>query len=250
MIQKPIYEPKARAKEYGDYAVNIYRGCNHGCKYCFAPGVLRVNREAFANVAPRRDIVESVERQLAREQITGKLIHLCFTCDPYPHTIDTTPTREIIKAIKAAGNHVQILTKGGERAERDFDLLDGEDWFGVTYTGDLNGVGCRTPNEPNAAPNSERFMSLSNAHRLGIRTWISMEPVLDVSGIFLSIAHDDFIDKFKIGKLNHHTLVEYGLPPIDWATFGQECERLCRLHGRNYYLKDDLRAEMERMALQ
>lgn len=26
---KPIYEPKGKAKEYGDYALNIYTGCPH-----------------------------------------------------------------------------------------------------------------------------------------------------------------------------------------------------------------------------
>lgn len=37
---KPIYEPKGKAKEYGDYALNIYTGCPHRCYYCFAPSVL------------------------------------------------------------------------------------------------------------------------------------------------------------------------------------------------------------------
>lgn len=44
---KPIYEPKGKAKEYGDYAINIYTGCPHRCYYCFAPSVLRRDREAF-----------------------------------------------------------------------------------------------------------------------------------------------------------------------------------------------------------
>ena len=30
---KPIYEPKGKAKEYGDYALNIYTGCPHSCYY-------------------------------------------------------------------------------------------------------------------------------------------------------------------------------------------------------------------------
>ena len=37
---KPIYEPKGKAKEYGDLAINIYTGCPHNCFYCFAPNVL------------------------------------------------------------------------------------------------------------------------------------------------------------------------------------------------------------------
>jgi len=231
---KPIYEPKGRAKEYGDLAINIYTGCNHGCTYCYAPLVLKKSREEFhANVAPRKGIVEVVKKQLEKEQITGKLIHLCFTCDPYPAGIDTTPTREVIKAIKAAGNNVQILTKGGKRAERDFDLLDGGDWFGVTVTGKTG-----HENEPNAAPFDERLETLEIAKNHGINTWVSCEPVYVAGQIYLVICGNRRIDLFKIGKLN------YAKSDIDWGEFGRECERLCIEYRRNYYIKEDLRKEM------
>jgi len=238
MISKPIYIPAGRAKEYGDYAINIYTGCNHGCEYCFAPAVLRKDREEFhAKVEPRRDIVESVRRQLEREGITGKLVHLCFTCDPYPMGIDTAPTREIIKLLKDSGNRVQILTKGGYLARRDFDLLDGNDWFGVTHT-ELPHVG---PNsmEPNAAPEIERLNSLEMAWRSGIKTWVSCEPVIDPQAVYHLIQTAYYIDMFKIGKMNHRP------SDIDWAAFGHECERLLQLCGRRYYIKEGLRREME-----
>ena len=238
MIHKPIYVPTGRAKEYGDYAINIYTGCNHGCTYCFAPAVLRRDRVEFHScVEPRRDIVESVKRQLDREGITGKLIHLCFTCDPYPAEIDTTPTRQIIRAIKESGNNVQILTKGGYRARRDFDLLDANDWFGVTHT-ELPHVG---PNsmEPGAAPELERLVSLKMAWRSGLKTWVSCEPVIDPQAVYHLIETAYYIDEFKIGKMNHQP------SDIDWAAFGRECERLANLHKRKCYIKDDLRAEME-----
>ncbi len=140
-MNKPIYQPKGRAREYGDYAINIYTGCNHGCFYCYARKMAERYTPkdcgcGFNSPQARPGIVEAVKRQLEREKIAGKLIHLCFTCDPYPADIDTSPTREIIKAIKGSGNYVQILTKGGYRAERDFDLLDGNDWYGVTISGD------------------------------------------------------------------------------------------------------------------
>ncbi len=78
---KPIYKPKGAAAEYGDYAVNIYTGCPHRCYYCFAPNVLHRDREAFHScVEPRKDILAELLRQLEQGQITGKLIHLCFTC--------------------------------------------------------------------------------------------------------------------------------------------------------------------------
>lgn len=59
---KPIYEPKGKAKEYGDYALNIYTGCPHRCYYCFAPSVLRRDREKFhSDIRPRDGIVEATK---------------------------------------------------------------------------------------------------------------------------------------------------------------------------------------------
>lgn len=83
-MRNPIYVPKGRAGEYGDYALNIYTGCPHRCYYCFAPSVLHRDREIFhTDVRPRDGIVEAVAAQLASGGIKGKLIHLCFTCDLY-----------------------------------------------------------------------------------------------------------------------------------------------------------------------
>lgn len=232
---KPLYEPKGRAKEYGDLALNIYTGCPHRCYYCFAPSVLHKDREQFHSIIePRPGIVEATKRQLEKEGIAGKLIHLCFTCDPYPIGYDTTPTREIIKAIKDSGNHVQILTKGD--GSRDFDLLDKNDWYGVTISG--NGIISKRT-EPNAEEVQDRVISLTNASDLGIKTWVSCEPVVDVLAIYYALENLSMVDLFKIGKLNYHP------SDINWGEFGRQCVELCEKYGRNYYIKEDLRKEME-----
>lgn len=230
---KPIYTPSGAAKEYGDLAINIYTGCPHRCFYCFAPTVLHRQRETFhENVAPRANIVAEVERQLEREKITGKLVHLCFTCDPYPEGVDSSPTREIIKLLKASGNHVQILTKGS--GERDLDLLDGEDWYGITLTG--GGV-CE---EPGAAQFSRRLYALGVAHRKGVKTWISFEPVVDREKVLTLLKTTrNVADRVKIGKLN------YWPSDIKWADFGREAEELCKSLGLDYAIKKSLREEME-----
>jgi DNA repair photolyase len=239
---KPIYKPTGRAKEYGDLAINIYTGCPHRCEYCFAPLVLKRDRETFHSVVePRKGIVGAVKRQLEQDQITGKRIHLCFACDPYPAGIDTTVTREIIQVIKESGNHVQILTKGGSSALRDFDLLDSNDMFGVTYTGGSTVQKHIAPTpleEPNAAPNLERLATLQTARDRGLNTWVSCEPVLVPSGVLDLIRVADYIDIFKIGKLN------YAHSDIEWGSFGRACEQLCKAYGRNYYIKEDLRRAM------
>ena len=226
---KPLYEPKGKAKEYGDYAVNIYTGCPHKCYYCFAPSVLHKDRQQFhTDIRPRDGIVEALRQQIEREDISGKLIHLCFTCDPYPTGYDSSTTREIIKVIKETGNNVQILTKGD--GSRDFDLLDGNDWYGITYDGTAGG----------AYPSSERWERLIDAKELGIRTWVSFEPVVDAENVLLAIKTlHRYIDKMKIGKLNYHK------SDIDWGKFGKDVEALCTSVFANFYIKESLRAEME-----
>lgn len=237
---KPIYEPRTKAKEYCDLAINIYTGCNHGCVYCYAPRVLHKTREQFAAVEPRKGIVDALKKQLATGEIKDREIQLCFTCDSYPAEIDTAVTREVIEVIKNSGNHVRILTKGGLRAVRDFDLLDSGDWYGVTYSGIKTGeLFNATETEPNAAPHNERLYTLAIAHKQGIKTWVSCEPVIVASDIINLIGLADYIDVFKIGKLN------YAPSDIDWAEFGRRAERECQTNNRNYYIKDDLRAEME-----
>lgn len=228
---KPIYEPKGKAKEYGDLAINIYTGCPHRCFYCYAPSVIRRNREAFHSIVePRKGIFEAVKRQLEQDNITDKLIHLCFTCDPYPTGYDTTPTRAIIKLLKNSGNHVQILTKGD--GTRDFDLLDSEDWYGVTLDGTQN-AHCRE--------NMSKIQDLYDAQAKGIKTWVSFEPVVNAGNVikYLRLVAP-IINKVKVGKLNYHP------SQIDWGTFGRIFEKQCQALGIDYYIKESLREEMNK----
>ena len=229
---KPIYEPKGKAKEYGDLALNIYTGCPHMCFYCFAPNVLRKTKEEFHScVEPRKNIVEETKKQLEREQIKGKMIHLCFTCDPYPTGYDTSVTREIIKILKDSGNHVQILTKGD--GSRDFDLLDENDRYGITLDGGADML--------SKEKEKQRVLPLIEAKKLGIKTWVSFEPVLDDSQVIRYIEeYHSFFDKVKIGKLNYYR------SGINWKHFGEFAERMCWQYDIDYFIKDSLRKEMEK----
>lgn len=226
---KPIYKTKGAAHEYGELALNIYTGCPHRCFYCYVPNVLRCDREKFhTDIRPRPNIIEETRKQLERERITDKLIHLCFTCDPYPTGCDSSVTREIIKLLKEYGNHVQILTKGN--GSRDFDLLDLNDFYGITLDG----------SESNEEALS-RVRPLKKAHDLGINTWISFEPVIDPDRVLWDIAwRAQKADKIMIGKLNYHK------SNVDWKAFGHRAESMCKSCGKLFYIKDSLRKEMEK----
>ena len=96
-------------------------------------------------------------------------------------------------------------------------------------------------NDPFAEAPEQRIMLINQAHDLGIKTWISFEPVLFADDVlYMAQATRDYVDKIKIGKLNYHP------SNINWAQFGREAEALCKSLGLDYYIKDSLRAEMEK----
>ena len=92
----------------------------------------------------------------------------------------------------------------------------------------------------NAENPNKRLDTLMRAHVLGINTWVSFEPVIDESVLTTIGIFPQYFDKVKIGKLNYHP------SDINWAKFGQKAERICEELGIDYYIKDSLRAEMEK----
>ena len=223
-----IYKTSGAAAEYGELALNIYNGCPHRCFYCSVPKTIRKPKDEFhGDITPRKNIVEETEHYIKSNKLTGKLVHLCFSCDPYPTGFDSIATRNIIKLLKDSGNHVQILTKGS--GVRDFDLLDENDWYGVTLDG--------TEDIDTAMPT--RVDDLVAAHQAGIKTWVSFEPVVYPEVVLKEIKLvAPFVDMVKIGKLNHFPL------SVDWKAFGNKAESLCKQLGLTYCIKDALRAEM------
>jgi DNA repair photolyase len=195
--------------------------------------------ENFADVKPQEGIVEAVKNQLSGGKYKGKKIMLCFMCDPYPAEVDTTPTREIIKLIKAAGANVSVLTKGGMRAARDFDLYGEGDSFGSTLT--FADTDKSLEWEPRAAEPISRIQAIVEAHELGIKTWVSLEPVISTQDAigFISDMHKH-VDLWKVGRWNHDARAN----KIDWCRFGRTAEGILKILKCDYYIKDDLRKEM------
>jgi len=72
---------------------------------------------------------------------------------------------------------------------------------------------------------------------LGIRTWVSLEPVVDPEQSLELIRETaDFVDEYKIGRWNHDPKAD----EIDWKDFGNKAVALCESLGKKYYIKKDL----------
>ena len=238
-----IYEPKGAAREYSELACNLYKGCMHGCKYCYVPGIPPwkyndTGREFFHSQSiPRNDIVRQFEIDCMKRKGTEKEILFCFTCDPFQVGRDNTPTLECLKiAERYKIKNIQVLTKGGMSASPAFEIIARNGWkFAqtVVFADDKK----RMEYEPNSSDTYDRLCAAKTAKEVGCKTWVSMEPVIEceeakaVYEMFLP-----YCDFWKIGKINHNKELEnsqYWKAFVKWIT--------STIPKDKYYLKHSLR---------
>ncbi len=236
-----IYQPKGRAAEYATYACNLYRGCTHGCVYCYAPSVLHMERGEFHSQCVERPGILDKLRHDAKliaargdNPVLNDPVLFCFTSDPYQPGAHAT--RAALSIMREFGVPFSVLTKG-TMAWRDFDLYGKDDLFGMTltfFTWELS-----RDWEPRAASPGGRMAQLRLAHTKGIRTWASLEPVIDPAQTLLLIDQThDYVDHYAVGKLNYHPLAK----SIDWPKFLSDVLVKLRGYGNSYYIKADLEA--------
>jgi DNA repair photolyase len=232
---KVIYKPKGKAGEYAKYAVNLYNGCTHGCRYCYVPIFTRQRPADFhRQVVPRNNILNLLKLDCIEAE--GKIhenVLLCFLTDPYPPTGNEL-TRRALMIFREHNIPFTVLTKGGKRAIRDFDLYSKRDEFASTLT--LITEERRRKWEPFAEPFESRVEALREAKQRGITTWVSLEPVIDPAETLKIIEQThEFVDLYKVGKLN------YVQSKINWRDFALKAIEVLEKFGKNYYVKNDLR---------
>jgi DNA repair photolyase len=231
-----IYEPRGKAREYSDLAVNLYTGCSHACRYCYCPAILRKTVDAWAlDPQPRRDILRELERDAKKLRGDPREILLSFMSDPYHSDSAARLTRQALEVLEQYDLRVQVLTKGGRRSTQDFDILLRNRWkYGTTII--FRSEALRAEWEPGAPPIAQRIEAIRQAHAMGIFTWVSVEPVVDpAEAIRVIETLCDEVDFWKIGKLNHDRERE---ARIDWRRFLVDAE--AALVGRHYLVKKDL----------
>lgn len=234
-----IYEPKGMAREYAELALNLYSGCAHGCLYCYAPACLHRHRDTFhADVRPRDGIIEALWRQAPKYAGTEKRVLLSFTSDPYqPAEEEERLTRQALEILAEHRISFQVLTKGGMGAVRDFDFLEkAGGWFATTLI--FTEEASRVEWEPKAAPLQSRIDAIQEAHRRGIKTWVSVEPVIDPRQALELIERlNPWVDGWKVGKLNHHPAARQ----INWYGFARCLVKALEATGREFLIKESLR---------
>jgi DNA repair photolyase len=232
-----IYEPEGQALEYAPLALNLYRGCGHGCTYCYAASATFQTREAFADPGLKKgDLLAKLNHE-AEALAPSSPILMSFTTDPYqPLDVEKQISRQAIEILHCHGHAVQILTKGGSRALRDLDLLTPEDRFASTLT--FLDEDTSRAWEPNAALPADRIATIKEFHAAGIPAWVSLEPVIEPDAALKIIKRTHkFVDLYKVGKWNYDARAK----EIDWAKFTRDAVTLLENLGCSYLIKDDLK---------
>lgn len=236
-----IYTPAGKAREYSPLALNLYLSCTHRCQYCYAPRCRHQTQDDyFRKPYPRKDIVQNLRKDLERN-VPKEQVLLSFIGDVYCETMDDNKTtREVLETLLEYKVPVAILTKGGERCLKDLDLFKqfGEHiQIGSTLTFDNDKDSLEW--EQGASIPEERMETLKYLHDKGIRTFASFEPVIiPEQSLNLMKQSLDFIDVYKVGKLNNYKGLDKG---IDWTDFLQKTLDILRPAGKSIYIKHDLR---------
>src|SRR6187402_1650860 len=111
-----------------DRSINPYRGCEHGCVYCFARPT-----HAFHDLSPgldfesrlfaKPDAAALLRTELAKRGYVVRPIAFGTNTDPYqPIEADWRITRQCIEVLAETGHPLSITTKS-DRVTRDIDLL-------------------------------------------------------------------------------------------------------------------------------
>ena len=118
----------------------------------------------------------------------------------------------------------------------DFDLYGPDDRFGASLTFD-NEIDSKTW-EPGAALPADRIEALRPAHEKGIKTFVSLEPVIepDQTLHLIELTHE-FIDFYWVGKINHNAELE---GKIKWSEFRLNAETILRNLNKNFKVKKEL----------
>jgi DNA repair photolyase len=167
-------------------SLNPYRGCEHGCIYCFArpthsylglsPG-LDFESSLFAKVnAP-----ELLRRELARPSYVPEPIAIGVNTDAYqPCERELRITRQVLEVLSECNHPYALITKSS-LIERDIDLIApmaarGQAIAAITLT-TLDPAISRTL-EPRAAAPARRLRTIRTLAEAGIPVSVSIAPII------------------------------------------------------------------------
>jgi DNA repair photolyase len=169
-----------------DRSINPYRGCEHGCVYCFArpthsfmglsPG-LDFESKLFA----KPDAARLLDKELSKDGYQPRTIAIGTNTDPYqPIEKQYRIMREILEVLEARGHPVGIVTKSA-LVTRDLDILSRMAERGLAKVAlsvtTLDRMLARTM-EPRASTPTKRLEAIRQLSDAGIPASVMVAPII------------------------------------------------------------------------
>lgn len=169
-----------------DRSINPYRGCEHGCSYCFArpshaylglsPGL-----DFETRLVARPNAAQVLRRELSARSYAVAPLAIGTNTDPYqPVERDWRITRGCLKVLAAFNHPVAIVTKGA-LIERDLDILAPMAALGLVRVGvsvtTLDAVLARAM-EPRAPSPARRLECMRRLRAAGVPVRLMLSPVV------------------------------------------------------------------------
>ena len=168
-----------------DRSINPYRGCEHGCVYCYARPT-----HAYLGLSPGLDFetrivakpgaAEALRRELSRKGYEPAMIALGANTDPYqPAERDRRITRGVLEVLRDARHPVGVTTKGA-MIERDVDILAemGPELCRVGLSVTTLDEGLARKLEPRVPSPVRRLRAIERLAEAGVQVRVMVSPVI------------------------------------------------------------------------
>ena len=169
-----------------DRSINHYRGCEHGCIYCFARPThgfmgLSAGLDFEAKLFAKPDAPKLLERELAKPGYKPRTIAIGTNTDPYqPIEREWRIMRQILEVLNRANHPVTVVTKSA-LILRDLDILSSMAARGIAKVAisvtTLDRKLARTM-EPRASTPTKRLEAIKALSEAGVPTGVMMAPVI------------------------------------------------------------------------
>ena len=192
--------------------LNIYRGCEHGCKYCFAmySHDYLGSEQYFSDIFIKTNVVERLEKQLSSPSWKREVVNIGGVTDSYqPIEATYKLMPEVLRLMIKYKNPCIISTKS-DLILRDYDLI--AELAGLTYVSVAATITCMDENirnkiEPGSVSSERRFAMLREFSKTEVVTGLHAMPLIP----FLTDTRENINALFSCAK---DCGVDYVIPAV------------------------------------
>lgn len=174
---------KLKRKMPYSWDLNLYRGCEHGCKYCYAiySHEYLNSDDYFTDIHVKINVIEQLEKQLRHSSWKREVINIGGVTDSYqPAEAEYKLMPEVLKLLIKYRTPAIISTKS-DLILRDYDLID--ELSNITYVNVAATIttmdeGLRKLIEPNGVESYKRFEMLKAFRNTNASVGLHVMPII------------------------------------------------------------------------